>query len=368
MGEYGIALKTLKKAEKIKNKINDYNNLGYILLEISSVYRWQGKHQLALEYNSQSIKLAAEHDQQKLVANNLYHKSLMSININNIIDAKKYINQAIDIARDLELINNKAKYLDCLGIIYRYEKEYNKALNVINESLSISKSIGDKHGERKYLNSIGLVKEFTGDYKSALNLYSQCLILSKIINEKRSIAVSYNNIGCIYEYLNEWELANKNFKKALTYSKRINYKEGTAAYQYNIAIIFGKCNEYKKSFQYLNSSIKEHEELNLHHPFIMSCNIYKIFLYVLLKDKEKVSSNFAKIKKITPKSNLGYEKYWELYQIYNFLGLNSKLFLKQANSLLLNEIHSKVSNKDKDYFVNNAGYNRDILEEWEKVK
>ena len=292
----------------------------------------------------------------------------MSININNFIDAKKNINQAIDIARDLELINNKAKYLDCLGIIYRHEKEYNKALNVINESLSISKSIGDKHGERKYLNSIGLVKEFTGDYKSALNLYSKCLVLSKIINEKRSIAVSYNNIGCIYEYLNEWELANKNYKKALTYSKRINYKEGTAAYQYNIAFIFGKCNEYKKSFQYLNSSIKEHAELNLHHPFIMSCNIYKIFLYVLLKDEEKVSANFEKIKKITPKNNLGYEKNWELYQIYNFLGLNSKIFLKQTNSLLLNEIHSIVSNKDKDYYVNNVGYNRDILEEWKKVK
>ena len=101
------------------------------------------------------------------------------------------------------------KDLDCLGIIYRHEKEYGKALEVVNESLSISRSIGDKHGERKYLNSIGLVKEQTADYKGALDIYLKCLKLSKNINEKRSIAVSYNNIACTYVDLNELNHLNK---------------------------------------------------------------------------------------------------------------------------------------------------------------
>ena len=364
-GEYSIALEALKKAEKLKVKIKDFKNLGYTFLEISSVYRWQGKYDLALDYNNQSIKLAEENNQEKLLANNLYHKSLMAINIGDYQNAKKSIKQAIKIAKDEDYLNNAAKYLDCLGIIYRYEKKYKKALDAVNESLSITKIIGDKHGERKYLNSIGLVKEHTADYSGALEIYLKCLKLSKNISEKRSIAVSYNNIGCVYACLNEPELANKNFKKALIFSKRINYKEGVAAFQFNIAFAYGKLEEYQKSLKLIESSIEDHRDLKSDHPFIVSCEIYKTYIYLLKKDNDKVIENFENIKNVKPGDDIGYNRSFELYKIYKYLDLDGDLFLKQAYSLLLNDIECISSAKDKKHFINNVDYNQSIIKGWE---
>tara|TARA_Y100000590_G_C15737295_1_gene1019019 strand:+ start:1221 stop:4349 length:3129 start_codon:yes stop_codon:yes gene_type:complete len=364
-GEYAIAIRTLKKANKIKSKIRDHAFLGYTFLEFSSIYRWQGEYELALEYSEKSIEIAKKYEQHKLLANNLYHKSLMSINVNDYENAKKNIDEAIKIAQEHDYLSNLAKYLDCLGIILRYEKDYEYALKAINESLSISRKIKDIHGERKYLNSLGLVKEQTGNYVKALDLYLDCLQLSKKMNEKRSISVSYNNIGCIYECLNDWELANKNFKKALSYAKRIDYKEGIAAFQFNIAFIYGKLKKYDKAFQFIEGSIEAHRKINSSHPFILSCNIYKTFLYVIIGDVKLVKSNFKKLTIKKTNNDFGYERNWELHKIYNFLGKNSMFFLNNAYLELLDSINSISSKTDKNYFIDNVGYNKKIISGWE---
>jgi tetratricopeptide (TPR) repeat protein len=364
-GEYAIALEFLKKAEKIKIKIKDFENLGYTLLEISSIYRWQSQYELALDYNNKSINLAKENNNKKLLANNLYYRSLLSINADDYKEAKKDINKAIKMAKANNYLNAAAKYLDCLGIIYRHEKKYKKALKIVEESLSISKVIGNRHEERKYLNSMGLVKEQTADYVGALNIYLKCLKLSKNINEKRSIAVSYNNIACVYTDLNELKLANKNFKKALIYSKRIKYKEGIAAYQFNIALVYGELKEYPKALKLIQSSMVTLVEVNPSNPMIISCQIYRTFLHFLQNDKKKVMDDFEEIKNINSDADIGYERFFELYQIYKFLDLDGSLFFKKAYYLLLENIKYIPSRKDKKYFINSdIRYNKSILEKW----
>tara|TARA_B110000263_G_scaffold123129_1_gene107063 strand:- start:222 stop:1100 length:879 start_codon:yes stop_codon:yes gene_type:complete len=288
----------------------------------------------------------------------------MLINFGNYKDAKEDINKAIDIARNNNYLNSVTEYLDCLTMIYIYEKKYEKALLLSNECLSINKRIGDKNRERRYLNSIGLVKEHTANYSEALEIYLKCLKLSKNINEKRSITVSYNNIGCIYKILNEPLLAIKNFKKALTFSRRINYKEGVAVFQFNIARVYGELRNYQKAFKFLELSILDYKKINSIHPFIASCEIYKTFLHLLRKDEKKLINCFEKIKHINLENDINYNRCFELYRIYIYLNLDGLPFLKQAHSLLLDEIKYILSDKDKSYFINSVGYNKLILEDW----
>lgn len=288
----------------------------------------------------------------------------MLINFNKYKDAKKYIYKAIDIARDNDYLNSVAEYLDCLAIIYRYEKKYEKSLLISKESLSINEKIGDKNRERRYLNSVGLVKEYTANYSEALGIYLKCLELSKNINEKRSITVSYNNIGCIYKFLNEPALAIKNFKKALTFSKRINYMEGVAAFQFNIALVYGNLENYQKAFQFIKSSISDYKKIDSVHSFIASCEIYRTFIHLLKKDKKELISSFESIKHINSSDDIGCDRSFELYRIYRYLKLDGLPFLKQSHSLLSNEIKYILSDKDKLFFINHVGYNKLILEDW----
>ena len=132
-----------------------------------------------------------------------------------------------------------------------------------------------------------------------------------------------------------------------------------------MALVYGKLKEYEKAFKLINASIKDHKELDSNHPIIVSCNIYIAFLYFLKKDKEQVRSNFKKIKDIKSDADIGHNRHFELYQIYQFLGLDGSPFLKQAYLLLENDISCIPSIRDKKNFTKNIGYNKSILQTWE---
>ena len=72
------------------------------------------------------------------------------------------------------------------------------------------------------------------------------------------------------------------------------------------------------------------------------------------------------IRNINSDTEIGYERHFELYQIYNFLDLDASPFLKKAYYLLLDDIKYISSAKDAKYFMNsNVRYNKSILEKWE---
>jgi len=166
----------------------------------------------------------------------------------------------------------------------------------------------------------------------------------------------------MYKKLNEPVLAIKNFKKALTFSRRINYKEGVAAYQFNIARVYGELRNYQKAFKFLESSILDNK--NIDSTNLPSCEIYKTFLHLLRKDEKKLINCFENIKHINLENDINYNRCFELYLIYIYLNLDGLPFLKQAHSLLLDEIKYILSDKDKSYFINSVGYNKLILEDW----
>ena len=109
-----------------------------------------------------------------------------------------------------------------------------------------------------------------------------------------------------------------------------------------------------------------HIELNTSNPMIISCQIYKTFLHFLQNDKKKVIDDFEKIKNINSDADIGYERLFELYQIYKFLDLDASSFLKKAYYLLLDDIKHISSRKDAKYFMNSdVRYNKSILKKWD---
>jgi len=321
---------------------------------------------LAVEYNSKSAEIAKKYDMQKLLADNLYHQSLLLISRGDYKKAKSIIDKAILIAKEKKYMNNAAKYLDCLGIILRHERKFDKAIDVINEALAITKTIGDKHGLRKYSNSVGLINERIGDFKKALNIYFDCLKLSKQMGEKRSISVSYNNIAGMHLLLGDFNESLKNHKKAFSYAKRINYKEGEAGFAFNISTTLLRQKKYSASLKYLNISINAFESMD--NPYVVECRILKAYIYMLQNDIDSVKECYKYIKDINSDNEYGHIRNWELYKINLYLGKFDRKFLNNAFERMQEDLNLIKFDKSKDLFFEYFTYGKLITEEFNKDK
>ncbi|MGP8214227.1 MAG: tetratricopeptide repeat protein, partial [Bacteroidia bacterium] len=109
--------------------------------------------------------------------------------------------------------------------------------------------------------NIGIVFKQQGDYTKALDYYLRSLKTAEELGNNRIISACYGNIGVIY-----W--AQKNYSKALEYQmkdlaldQKVGNKQGIAEDLDNIGIIYHDKGDYLKALDYDNRSLKIYHEL-----------------------------------------------------------------------------------------------------------
>ena len=80
-----------------------------------------------------------------------------------------------------------------------------------------------------------------------------------------------------------------------------------------------------------------------------------------MKDKNNLLKYFEKIKTISEDNDSGYERNWELYNIYKALKLNSARFLNASYFELSKKIEHIISNENKKYYMNQVSYNYELI-------
>ena len=139
---------------------------------------------------------------------------------------------------DIEYKKGVALIFNSIGNIYANQLDYSKALENYSSALKISEESGDKTAISKCLNNIGVIYDNQGQYAKALDEFQKSLIIKNQLLEeavangnsiqirdgKKNIAYSLNNLGNIYAHKADSALACG--KLALisdNYSKALDY-------------------------------------------------------------------------------------------------------------------------------------------------
>jgi tetratricopeptide (TPR) repeat protein/DNA-binding CsgD family transcriptional regulator len=224
---------------------------------------------LALEYASESLKLAARLKSDSLLVQANIHQANAYLHLGNYARAMQFYQAAIQGAQKLSDSIRLSASQGNVGIIHYYQHNYEGALNQYLKALDEFPSIkaDDKRAKvRKanLLNNIGVVYDETKRYKEAGRYYGEALLLAREANDPEIIANILNNQGTLFRDLGNNDLAFKHYREAMELRKSQNNKFGLARSYHNIGqFYFNQLKNFDSAEYYLKNAIVYGEEIGL---------------------------------------------------------------------------------------------------------
>jgi predicted ATPase/class 3 adenylate cyclase len=121
------------------------------------------------------------------------------LNLGNAIDDNEraivYLDESVQLLRDIGDINASARALTTLGLFTQSVGKLTEAASSFERSLSLHRMIGDNRGIAMALNNLGQTDWFLGHYEKARILLEESLVLRRSLSDKRGTALALLNLG-----------------------------------------------------------------------------------------------------------------------------------------------------------------------------
>ena len=138
---------------------------------------------------------------KKFLADAIYRKGLICLNLNDYTKALEYYNRSLKIREEIGDKNGISLSYNSIGLIYSDQGDRSKAIQYHNKSLKISTELGNKFEMSTSLNNLGVIYYNQGDIPKALEYHNKSLKNREEINDKDGISNSLHAIGNIYKNL-----------------------------------------------------------------------------------------------------------------------------------------------------------------------
>jgi len=207
IGNYQQAIDYSQNALDIKRKLGMKVPEGWTLLNLGNVYHLLGDSEQAINHFKQSLEIA----------------SAM---------VKQFENKSIEREDAQEL---EGKSISSLGMVYRSQRKYKKAIKCYEEGVAIFKKIGNRLEERETLIILVIVCIEQKEYQKAIEYYQQSQNF-RIANHSLGVATSlfnlsvdiyFSNLVKDYSDLKKYQMI-KSCEESLASSRKINDSHTTA--------------------------------------------------------------------------------------------------------------------------------------------
>ncbi len=158
-----------------------------------------------------------------------------------------------------------------IGINYKSQGKYNKALKYHFIALEINREMGDSLAVARNIMDIGIVRDHQARYANALDYFFKALKLYEAIaslpdealakSGKIGIAKAHGNIGVNYNYQQRYALAIEHFTKSLEIKKQFELQDGIAISYSNLASSHVGLGNYSEARGYYQRSLEIAEKL-----------------------------------------------------------------------------------------------------------
>jgi tetratricopeptide (TPR) repeat protein len=145
----------------------------------------------------------------KLQAACLGNMGIVYRNQGNYIKALANYMEALRISEKLGNLKSQGIHMGNIGVVYEKQQEYTKAYEYLSKSLKIREALNDRGGQAITLNNIGLCfmneaissrSNTPGLFNKSLDYFFKALRINESLDNKRSMATNLGNIGLVYNY------------------------------------------------------------------------------------------------------------------------------------------------------------------------
>lgn len=184
-------------------------------IRMGNAWMLHSDHTQALVWLENAYKHAVEINDLRGTCDVLCELGVTHWRLGNFDTARQYLQQGLDLARQLADKKKQAYTLTVLGPLNADIGNYAESHEIFEEGLRLARETNDKRRIAGILNNYSNTHYREGNYEAAQKQLEECLAVVREIGDKRGEALARNNLGNIYYLKNDFDTALKYYKEAL---------------------------------------------------------------------------------------------------------------------------------------------------------
>lgn len=155
-----------------------------------------------------------------------------------------YYQNSLDIALEINDLDNIGGSLVNLGLAYYSLEKYEEALDCSRRGLEIAREIGNREFEAHALNNLGLIYSDLEEYQLAIDYYHFSLEVKSKVHDPQGEAGSLINIGDTYRQLQQYEQAIYYLQRGIEAAHQSHDHQFEANGWFNLALALKSLHQY----------------------------------------------------------------------------------------------------------------------------
>jgi tetratricopeptide (TPR) repeat protein len=213
----------------------------------------------ALSYAREALHLATEINDQKGMAASYNNLGIIYRNQGAFDKALEYYIISLKIYETLQNKEGIATTKNNISTIYSIKKEYGQAMKYLEESYNLFVELKDEQKIIGSMNNLGNINTEIQLFEKAIKYFTQASQLSEKIGLK--FADPLVNLGNIYFRQENYQRAVEQYEKALAIERGADNKLGALNVLTNLGIAFAKAKQPQVARRYLDEAEKLSQEL-----------------------------------------------------------------------------------------------------------
>jgi len=188
---------------------------------------------------------------EKITILNQLSEALLHANPTKSVD---YGKQALDLARQIQDVNNEAKAIVNLGKGYSALNKHQKAIKYFTEGVTFYEKYKNESGIAFNLNAIGLEHKSLRNYQKAAEACGKAVKIYEKMNDKQGSAYVHANIGDIYYKWGKYKQSASAYEKSHQMHRQMNDQQGMASALSRVGTAYSALGNYEKALEYLKKA------------------------------------------------------------------------------------------------------------------
>lgn len=315
------------KAYDLYTSLNNNVGIARSSYALAYVFSFKGDLTESERYSNLSLSYFGKAGNLQGITNSYNALSYLSLRQKNFERARLYGEKAIETARLAKDTVLMADVTNSLGNTFKDMALFSQAIDTYFEALRLWEQKKDSGGIALAYGNIGLIYYYQKDYDKAMEFSLKKLPISLAKKDLWEVSKTYNNIAQIYNSTKRYDSALVYLRKYLRLNTSMDYALGVAEACHNIATTLLLTSQVDSAYWYINRAVnisKKINDPNLVGYYVSLANIYQTMGKYGLALQYALNA-FA----------MGKEKHLPL-------------IISDA-SLLISEIYSKINREDLAY-------------------
>lgn len=212
LGNYNIALKETQKALHFFEEKKDTIREGDALMALGNIESLLGNPKKAVNYYQKSYSIYNHFNDQQYLAYSAINIGQNFVELEKLLDAEKYFNEALEIAKKIENKSLEGDALIYLSGLYRRLDQNKEALNIGQKALSIHTQLDYKKSISTDLIELTKIKLKDNELLKAIEYINQSINIATKIEAKDNLSESLELRSRIHKKMKEFSMALSDFE------------------------------------------------------------------------------------------------------------------------------------------------------------